>query len=97
VTSEEVRDVSLLLSDLTVSLLQRIVLLHSEELVGVVSCDDHYVVILVMERALDWDHGLALPNALEGETLLLVPVPKNDLVTVFSSLQLSFVFRIFRK
>ena len=85
-TSEEIRDMSFFLSDLAVSLLQRVVLLYSEELVGVVTSDHDDVVILTVEGALNRHHSLTLSNALEGEALLLVPIPQNDLVTVFSSL-----------
>lgn len=60
--------------------------MDSIELVGIVSGNDYDVVVLVVEGTLDWDHCLTLAHALEGEALLLVPVPQDDLVAVFSSL-----------
>jgi len=86
VASEEVGDMGFLLCDLPMRLLKRVVLLHPVEFVGVISGDDHDVVVLCVEGALDGDHGLALADALEGEALLLVPVPQNDFVAVLSRL-----------
>jgi hypothetical protein len=88
--SEEVRDVSLFLSDLAMGLLERVVFLNSKELVGVVTCDNDYIVVLIVERALNGDHGLTLPHTLEREAFLLIPVPKDDLIAVLTGLQRVF-------
>jgi hypothetical protein len=88
---EEIRDMGLLLGDLAVRLLEGVVLLNSEELVRVVSRDDDDVVILVVEGALQRDHGLALGHALVREALLLVPVPQDDLVAVLARLKMAAV------
>jgi len=73
--SEEARDMGLLLGNLTMGLLERVVFLNSEELVGVISSDNYNVVVLVVERTLNGDHGLALADTLERKALLLVPIP----------------------
>jgi hypothetical protein len=39
-----------------------------------------------VERALQRLHVLALADTLEGEALLLVPVPNDDLVAILTSL-----------
>lgn len=52
VASEIVRDMSLFLNNLSVGGLERVVLLNSVELVGVIASNQHYVVILVAEWAL---------------------------------------------
>ncbi len=68
------------------SLLQRVVFLHSEELVSVITCHYHDVVIGGIERDLKWFHVLSLADTLERKALLLVPVPQNDLVAVLTGL-----------
>lgn len=84
VAGEIVRDVGLFLGDLIVCLLQRVVLLDSEELIGVISSYHNDIMIGCVEGAVEWFHVLSRADALEGETLLLVPVPQNDFVAVFS-------------
>ena len=76
----------LLLRYLAMSLLQGVVFLDPEELVGVISTDNHDVLICAVEGALQGTHVLRLAHALEGKALLLVPVPQDDLVTALTSL-----------
>jgi hypothetical protein len=58
--------------------------LNSEELIGVISSYHNDIMIGGMERAVKWLHVLCRAHTLEGETLLLVPVPQNDFVAVLS-------------
>lgn len=58
VASEVVRDVCLLLGDLIVCLFQRVVLLHSEELISVVTSHNHNVMIGRVKGAVKWLHVL---------------------------------------
>jgi hypothetical protein len=77
---------SFLFGDLTMGKLQGVVFLNSEELVGVVTCDYNDVLISVVEGDLKRLHVLRLTDTIERETLLFVPVPQDDFVTILSSL-----------
>ena len=59
--------------------------LYSEELIGVISSYHNDIMIGCMEGAVKGLHVLSWAHTLEGETLLLVPVPQNDFVAVFTS------------
>jgi hypothetical protein len=58
--------------------------LDSEELIGVITSYHNDIMIGCVEGAVEGLHVLSGADALEGETLLLVPVPQNDFVAVFS-------------
>jgi hypothetical protein len=62
---EVVRDMSFLFGDLIVCLLEGIVFLHSEELIGVVTSHDNNVMISVVERAMKRLHVLSGADTLE--------------------------------
>lgn len=76
---------SLLFGDLIVSLFKRIVFLNSKELIGVVTCNDHNVMIGWVERAVEGLHVLGRANTLKREAFLFVPVPQNDLIAILAS------------
>ena len=58
--------------------------MNSEELIGVISSYHNDIMIGGMEGTVKWLHVLCRAYTLEGETLLLVPVPQNDFVAVLS-------------
>jgi hypothetical protein len=60
--------------------------LDSEELISVITSNHDNVLIGGMERAMEGFHVLRRAYTLEGEALLLVPVPQYDFVTILTSL-----------